>query len=208
MASGRINVRTKPCPITGCSYAGKRLDRHVTHDHPEFSRDEAHQVLARLKHSVALQLRHDLRETNPIIGMATSLDIDNEEEYPVHPPPFSPHTECDEEDCRQVMLENVALRAQKDAPIDEVKTLRSRLKKGLKPRKQSATAAVLEEEEECIRFGPGNLKYLRQKHTSLRQQYPSQDPGQDCHAFTRSLRQKYPSQDPGQDCHAVRRSLQ
>ncbi|KAK5934803.1 hypothetical protein CgunFtcFv8_020225 [Champsocephalus gunnari] len=52
----------------------------------------------------------------------------------------------------QVMLENVALRAQKDAPIDEVKTLRSRLNKGLKRRKQSATAAVLEEEEECIRF--------------------------------------------------------
>ncbi|KAK5891622.1 hypothetical protein CesoFtcFv8_012083 [Champsocephalus esox] len=84
--------------------------------------------------------------------MATSLDIDNEEEYPVHPPPFSPHTECDEEDCRQVMLENVALRAQMDALIDEVKTLRSRLKKGLKPRQLCATAAVLEEEEECIRF--------------------------------------------------------
>ncbi|KAK5883102.1 hypothetical protein CesoFtcFv8_019468 [Champsocephalus esox] len=50
------------------------------------------------------------------------------------------------------MLENVALRAQKDALIDEVKTLCARLKKGLKPRKQSATAAVLEEEEECIRF--------------------------------------------------------
>nr|XP_033948106.1 alpha-tectorin-like [Pseudochaenichthys georgianus] len=61
------------------------------------------------------------------------------------------------------MLENVALRAQKDAGkciiegsegchLDKVKTLRSRLKKGLRPRKQSATAAVLEEEEECIRF--------------------------------------------------------
>ncbi|KAK5875443.1 hypothetical protein CesoFtcFv8_026526 [Champsocephalus esox] len=50
------------------------------------------------------------------------------------------------------MLEHVALRAQKDALIDEVKTLRSRLNKGLKPRQQSATAAVLEEEEECIRF--------------------------------------------------------
>ena len=152
MASGRINVRTKPCPITGCSYAGKKLHRHVTRDHPEFSRDEAHQVMARLKHSVALQLLHDLRETNPIIGMATSLDIDNEEEYPVHPPPFSPHTECDEEDCMQVRLDNVALRAQKDALIDEVKTLRSRLKQGLKPRKQNATAALLEEDEECIRF--------------------------------------------------------
>ncbi|KAK5876378.1 hypothetical protein CesoFtcFv8_025738 [Champsocephalus esox] len=96
MASGGINVRTKPCPITGCSYAGKRLDRHVTHEHPEFSRDEAHQVMARLKHSVALQLLHDLRETNPIIGMATSLDIENEEEYlliwcTLHPSP--PHTE-------------------------------------------------------------------------------------------------------------------
>jgi len=150
IASGRINVRTKPCPIAGCSYAGKRLDRHVKHDHPELSRHKAHQVMARLKHSVALQLLHDLRETNPIIGMATSLDIDNEEEYPGHPPPFSPHTECDNEDCRQVMLENVALRAQKDALNDEVKTLRSRLKKELKPRKQSA--AVLEEEDECIRF--------------------------------------------------------
>ena len=89
---------------------GKRLDRHVKHDDPELSRHEAQQVMARLKHSVALQFLHDLRETNPIIGMATSLDIDNEEEYPGHPPPFSPHTECDNEDCRQVMLENVALR--------------------------------------------------------------------------------------------------
>ena len=150
IASGRINVRTKPCPIAGCSYAGKRLDRHVKHDHPELSRHEAQQVMARLKHTVALQLLHDLRQTNPIIGMATSLDIDNEEEYPGHPPTFSPHTECDNEDCRQVMLENVALRAQKDALNDEVKTLRSRLKKELKPRKQSA--AVLEEEDECIRF--------------------------------------------------------
>ena len=67
--------------------------------------------MARLKHSVALQLLHDLRETNPIIGIVTSLDIDNEEEYPGHPPPFSPHTECDNEDCRQVMLENVAIGA-------------------------------------------------------------------------------------------------
>ncbi|KAK5888462.1 hypothetical protein CesoFtcFv8_014555 [Champsocephalus esox] len=50
------------------------------------------------------------------------------------------------------MLDNVALRAQKDALIDEVKTLRSRLKKGLKPRQQCDTAAVLEEEDECIRF--------------------------------------------------------
>ena len=150
IASGRINVRTKPCPIAGCSYAGKRLDRHVKHDHPELSRHEAQQVMARLKHTVALQLLHDLRETNPIIGMATSLDIDNEEEYPGYPPTFSPHTECDNEDCRQVMLENVALRAQKDALNDEVKTLRSRLKNELKPRKQSA--AVLEEEDECIRF--------------------------------------------------------
>ncbi|KAK5927255.1 hypothetical protein CgunFtcFv8_012433 [Champsocephalus gunnari] len=68
MASGRINVGTKPCPITGCSSAGKRPHRHVTHGPPEFSRDEAPQVLARLRQSVALQSLHGLRQTNPITG--------------------------------------------------------------------------------------------------------------------------------------------
>ncbi|KAK5921493.1 hypothetical protein CgunFtcFv8_018856 [Champsocephalus gunnari] len=84
------------CPV--CRLFSLALNKHLKH-----------------KHAV-----RSLEERGIILKMASGrINVHNEEEYPVHSPPFSPHAECDEEDCRQVMLEHVALRAQKDSLIDE-----------------------------------------------------------------------------------------
>jgi len=74
MASGRVNIRQCPCPVSGCSYHGTRLDKHLQDGHPELRRT----VLlneAQAFRKAAVQLLGCLRATNPRVAMVSSFDL-------------------------------------------------------------------------------------------------------------------------------------
>ncbi|KAL3045936.1 hypothetical protein OYC64_014086 [Pagothenia borchgrevinki] len=75
MANGRMNIRLHPCIISGCNYSGTRLDRHMDRDHVELSREKINVAVQQVKMKMAKKELHDLRLTNPDIGMITSWDV-------------------------------------------------------------------------------------------------------------------------------------
>ncbi|KAK5920103.1 hypothetical protein CgunFtcFv8_023943 [Champsocephalus gunnari] len=130
MANGRINIRLEPCSVVSCAYHGTRLDRHLKIEHPELSQQEADLVLREMKRMVGLKRLRELWQINPPVHMTTTLDVEYGA-YDEHPDSFYGEIDLDSDEGtthRLLRLENVALKAQKEALNKEVYFLRNKLK--------------------------------------------------------------------------------
>jgi len=76
LSSGRVNIRTAPCPVLGCNYCSTRLDRHLQDGHPELTRNQMIIEEQVAKRTMSVQLLANLRATNPQVGMVSDFDID------------------------------------------------------------------------------------------------------------------------------------
>jgi len=88
LSSGRVNIRTAPCPVLGCNYCSTRLDKHLKDGHPELTRNWMIIEEQVAKRTMLVQLLANLRATNPQVGMVSDLDInsrDHEELQGVDP---------------------------------------------------------------------------------------------------------------------------
>lgn len=74
LANRRINMREEACPVPGCRYRSKRLDRHLKESHVEMSvgERELHGTLARRRK--AMELLAELRTLNPDVLIQSDLD--------------------------------------------------------------------------------------------------------------------------------------
>jgi len=77
LSSGRVNVRTAPCPVLGCDYCSTRLDKHLKDGHPELTRNQMIIEEQVAKRTMSFRLLGNLRATNPQIAMVSDLDIDS-----------------------------------------------------------------------------------------------------------------------------------
>ncbi|KAK5896582.1 hypothetical protein CesoFtcFv8_009725 [Champsocephalus esox] len=138
LANGRTNIRLHPCTILGCEYRGTRLDHHLARDHVELAREELHVVQNKLKMTVAKKELYALRMTHPTIAMITAWAVDMEDDDDIlsQPPPLSPVNECGNPDCKEWRMEANAVRAQRDRYAFEVKSLRFKLQKRIKHKRQ------------------------------------------------------------------------
>jgi len=75
MASGRVNIRQCPCPVSGCSYHGTRLDKHLQDGHPELRRTRLLNEEQAVRKAAVVWLLGCLRATNPRVAMVTALDL-------------------------------------------------------------------------------------------------------------------------------------
>lgn len=80
LATRRVYVRDSACPVLGCTYKSKRLDRHLIESHPDLSKNEVENHMDAVKVAKTLALLAALRATNPSPMMATTLDLEGEEE--------------------------------------------------------------------------------------------------------------------------------
>ncbi|XP_064856918.1 trichohyalin-like [Oncorhynchus nerka] len=72
--SGRVNIRQEPCPVTGCSAHASRLDRHME-SHTELDRSQRRRALGELRRRLTMERLAALRASNPVVPLATHLDI-------------------------------------------------------------------------------------------------------------------------------------
>ncbi|XP_070998483.1 uncharacterized protein [Oncorhynchus clarkii lewisi] len=72
--SGRVNIRQEPCPVTGCSTHVSRLDRHME-SHTELDRSQRRRALEELRRRLTMERLATLRASNPVVPLATHLDI-------------------------------------------------------------------------------------------------------------------------------------
>ncbi|XP_056292528.1 uncharacterized protein LOC130207832 [Pseudoliparis swirei] len=75
MASGRVNIRQCPCPVSGCSYHSTRLDQHLLDGHPELTRTRLLNEEHAVRKAAVVQLLGCLRATNPRVAMVSALDL-------------------------------------------------------------------------------------------------------------------------------------
>jgi len=75
MASGRVNIRRCPCPVSGCNYHSTRLDKHLQDGHPELSRNQLLNEEQAVRKAAAVQLLGCLRATNPQVVMVSAFDL-------------------------------------------------------------------------------------------------------------------------------------
>ncbi|TNN53539.1 hypothetical protein EYF80_036239 [Liparis tanakae] len=75
MASGRVNIRLAPCPVSGCRYLSSRLDKHLQDGHPELSRHRMVKETQAARRAMTVQLLGSLRATNPPVAMVSDFDI-------------------------------------------------------------------------------------------------------------------------------------
>jgi len=77
LSSGRVNVRTAPCPVLGCDYCNTRLDKHLKDGHPELTRNQMLIEEQSAKRTMSIQLLGNLRASNPQISMVSDFDINS-----------------------------------------------------------------------------------------------------------------------------------
>lgn len=75
LATGRVNIRTQPCPVMGCTYNGCRLDSHMTSGHPELSITQLNIKQKELKKRVTVNMLAQLRASQPTEPIISVLDI-------------------------------------------------------------------------------------------------------------------------------------
>lgn len=77
-ASGHMNVRRSPCPVSGCKYKpGQHLDRHIHELHTELSLKKRVRMLNKAKTLKALELLAELRASGPTPPMTSVLDLED-----------------------------------------------------------------------------------------------------------------------------------
>ncbi|XP_029282686.1 uncharacterized protein LOC115005040 [Cottoperca gobio] len=162
MSSARVNIRSSPCPATGCGYALSRLQRHIRHTHTELTLEERASLLLRAKWIKSTQLLSSLRATSPTTPMATSIDLLPDDREDVLP---SPPLSCGNPLCmetRKGYIQNISqLCEQRDDLLTENGNLRLKLQALQRPRcgsriidvpppteQEEATAATEESAEE------------------------------------------------------------
>jgi len=75
MASGRVNIRQCPCPVSGCSYHGTRLDKHLQDGHPELRQARLLNEEQAVRKAAVVCLLGCLRATHPRVAMVSALDL-------------------------------------------------------------------------------------------------------------------------------------
>lgn len=76
LGTGRIPIRLEPCPVPGCPYKSSRLDKHLDNGHGELSHAALKAYTDQAKRNKAVALLAQLRASNPVVPMASTLDID------------------------------------------------------------------------------------------------------------------------------------
>ncbi|XP_007562280.2 uncharacterized protein LOC103145005 [Poecilia formosa] len=126
LGSRRVNIRGLTCPIPGCGYARSRLDTHLSQTgHPEMEVGELVKVVEQVKRDLTVKLLRELRATNPVPPLLSSLDLDPEqEEMREAGPSCSPPATCS--NCHALQAEVIEL--QKKLRI-QLKTLSKKKKR-------------------------------------------------------------------------------
>ncbi|MEQ2185795.1 hypothetical protein GOODEAATRI_021887, partial [Goodea atripinnis] len=131
-ASGRVNIRNMPCPVSGCTYNKGRCDKQLSRGHPELTDTLRTTYINVAKESRTKQLLMELRATNPVPPMASALDLGSEDEEgaDVGSPHAAPSFDCG--CCRSLALENEVLKNELAKLRSSYKALHKRLKRVLK----------------------------------------------------------------------------
>jgi len=100
LASRRVNIRSGPCPVSGCKYHSSRLDKHLQDGHPEMSPSHMFNEQQAARRAVTVELLGHLRATNPQVAMVSSLDVDQRDpEEPQGVDEVDPGAVCLRPDC-------------------------------------------------------------------------------------------------------------
>ncbi|XP_047211735.1 uncharacterized protein LOC124861833 isoform X1 [Girardinichthys multiradiatus] len=130
-ASGRVNIRNIPCPVSGCTYNKGRCDKHLGTGHPELT-DTIRTTYINVAKEKTKRLLMELRATNPVPPMASALDLGSEDEEgaDVGSPHAAPSFDCG--GCRSLALENEVLKNELAKLRSSYKALHKRLRRVLK----------------------------------------------------------------------------
>ena len=93
LGTGRIPIRTEPCPVPGCEYHSSRLDKHLSNGHGELGDARRQYFIYELKRRTALTMLANLRATNPNPAMVSTLDLEPEGEEQAEEPFLGPAPE-------------------------------------------------------------------------------------------------------------------
>lgn len=80
LCTGRIPIREQPCPVPGCFYHSSRLDKHLESGHSELTDSRWKAFCTDLKRRTAIAMLAKLRASQPAVAMATTLDINVQED--------------------------------------------------------------------------------------------------------------------------------
>ncbi|CAL8360243.1 unnamed protein product [Merluccius merluccius] len=113
LANGRVNCNKEPCPVPTCPHTAQNLNRHFQ-SHWEVSLQDREDLMAQLKRTVTIRMLAELRATNPMPPLRSTLDLED----PQYPPADPPHPEepCAEAVC-QLKIEG-DLEAPQSPPAD------------------------------------------------------------------------------------------
>ncbi|MEQ2219466.1 hypothetical protein XENOCAPTIV_018362, partial [Xenoophorus captivus] len=151
-ASGRVNIRNIPCPVSGCTYNKGRCDKHLRTGHPELTDTMRTTYINVAKEKKTKQLLMELRATNPVPPMASALDLGSEDEEgaDVGSPHAAPSFDCG--GCRSLALENEVLKNDLAKLRSRYKALHKRLRRILKGKGLAKGERVAQREDLPNRF--------------------------------------------------------
>nr|XP_055049547.1 uncharacterized protein LOC129435054 [Misgurnus anguillicaudatus] len=98
LESGRVDVRKGRCPVPGCQKEVARMDRHL-HGHSELSAKARRKAFAEVKRVRILEKLAALRADGPAVPMASTLDLQREEEQAREEAIDTPEEDDDEQPC-------------------------------------------------------------------------------------------------------------
>ncbi|KAG1960373.1 uncharacterized protein LOC120466694 [Pimephales promelas] len=123
ISSGRVDVRKGTCPLPSCGKSTSRLDRHLK-DHTELTREAQQETMQALKRKKIIHDLTYLRASNPAVPMASTLDLEEDQDLENAPPPPEEST-CDKPCCQHARKQLQDQVAELNRQVD---TLRSTLR--------------------------------------------------------------------------------
>ncbi|MGL5102343.1 MAG: hypothetical protein ACRC6N_07340 [Plesiomonas sp.] len=131
-----MNIREGICPIPGCGKDSSRLDRHLS-VHTELSSAAKEDTLKEVKRRKILKELAQLRESNPMVPMVSTLDLQTYDEqlYQLEDPivPQSSDEEdgdvCSNPRCQKLKEKIADLNRQVDTLTDTVREITQRYRR-------------------------------------------------------------------------------
>uniref|UniRef100_UPI0009B402EB uncharacterized protein LOC109953939 n=1 Tax=Monopterus albus TaxID=43700 RepID=UPI0009B402EB len=95
--------------VHNCTYKSTRLDQHLRCCHSELSSDQVQQQLRWARRTTTIGLLKQLRETNPAVPLASTLDLVEEDYLDDVPLELEKEPLCQNPECKQMRRKVVAL---------------------------------------------------------------------------------------------------
>lgn len=170
ISSGRVDVRKGTCPLPTCGKSTSRIDRHLM-GHTELTAAARQETIQALKMRKILHNLSELRASNPVVPMASTLD---QEDSHNHTLTLEEEQACDNPLCQKLRNEVADLNGQVDTLSQALRDLTRRyslLRRRLRPTPSTQVSLNLLRREQRRRkvspvLGPRGKRLARAPRTT------------------------------------------